>query len=742
MSPILGSRGISPRGYGFAGAGKPNAPVSVSATDVGTARAFNNGAATVSFTSGGDNGAPISSFTVTSSPGGFTASGASSPLTVTGLQSATSYTFSVTATNSVGTSDASTASSAITATTIPQPVTIGTATCASGQAYTGSANVSVPFTAGATGGKTVTFTATSSSTNTGNNTASPVTVSETVGNPTSTARTYTVVASNANGSAAASSASNSVSAISLPQAPTIGTPTCATGQAYTGSANVTVPFTAGATGGAAVSTFTATSSGGGTATNSASPVTISRTVGTSYTFTVTATNSSGTSAASGTSASVLSASVPQTPTIGSVGINSTSNVTVNWSGATGGSTITSVAVTSSPSLSLSYSGTSTALSVTGSFAGNQAYTFTMTTTNAYGTSNTSNGVASTPNPVIPAMYIAGGAWNPTTTGGSATDYTKRDTGTFRFDTETASTSSNALARFWAKPASISNPGSSGYLAGGVSGDGTYLRVNAQADGTLTYTNTEKISFTSASWSSIAATTTTSSSFGSSTSIENGATAGYIIQDAGSYTGSSNTCVVNKMNYSNETFSNVRSFSTGIFSSLNTPYSYEFNGFGYGQNNTPEISNPGTKAYLRGKSQPATTGNLSFYHWSFSTDNYSTSTAVLSADGNGGAGSQNHQFTNGTTAGYSFIGGSSAYGYRKMPFSTETWSYTGTTPSVARFSPSVRGYTAGGAAYHTAGSNSGTWNTTTDKITFSNDTRSTIAQTCNGTSYGTSLASAH
>jgi hypothetical protein len=414
---------------------------------------------------------------------------------------------------------------------------------------------------------------------------------------------------------------------------------------------------------------------------------------------------------------------------------------VNWSGATGGSTITSVAVTSSPSLSLSYSGTSTALSVTGSFAGNQAYTFTMTTTNAYGTSNTSNGVASTPNPVIPAMYIAGGAWN-TTTGGSTSDYTKRDTGTFRFDTETASTSSNALARFWAKPASISNPGSSGYLAGGVSGNGTYLRVNAQGDGTLTYTNTEKISFTSASWSSIAATTTTSSSFGSSTSIENGATAGYIIQDAGSYTASSNTCVVNKMNYSNETFSNVRSFSTGIFSSLNTPYSYEFNGFGFGQNNTPEISNPGTKAYLRGKSQPATTGNLSFYHWSFSTDNYSTSTAVLSADGNGGAGSQNHQFTNGTTAGYSFIGGNSAFGYRKMPFSTETWSYTGTTPSVARFSPSVRGYTAGGAAYHTAGSNSGTWNTTTDKITFSNDTRSTIAQTCNGTSYGTSLASAH
>jgi hypothetical protein len=80
----------------------PGAPTVGTATDVGTARAYNNGAAVVTFTApASDGGSAILSYTVTSSPGGFTATGASSPLTVTGLQSSTSYTFTVTATNSL-----------------------------------------------------------------------------------------------------------------------------------------------------------------------------------------------------------------------------------------------------------------------------------------------------------------------------------------------------------------------------------------------------------------------------------------------------------------------------------------------------------------------------------------------------------------------------------------------------------------------------------------------------------------
>jgi len=76
----------------------PDTPTSVSATDGGTSRAFNNGAATVAFTPAVTGGAP-STYTATSSPGSFTQSGSSSPLTVTGLTGGTAYTYTVTAAN-------------------------------------------------------------------------------------------------------------------------------------------------------------------------------------------------------------------------------------------------------------------------------------------------------------------------------------------------------------------------------------------------------------------------------------------------------------------------------------------------------------------------------------------------------------------------------------------------------------------------------------------------------------------
>jgi hypothetical protein len=66
--------------------------------------------ASVTFTAVDPDGFPITSYTVTSSPGGITATGASSPIVVTGLTTGTSYTFTVTATNAAGTSSASSAS--------------------------------------------------------------------------------------------------------------------------------------------------------------------------------------------------------------------------------------------------------------------------------------------------------------------------------------------------------------------------------------------------------------------------------------------------------------------------------------------------------------------------------------------------------------------------------------------------------------------------------------------------------
>ncbi len=88
----------------------------VSAPDtptIGTATA-GNGQASVSFTAPGFNGGtPIIMYTVTSTPGGITATGTSSPITVTGLINGVSYTFTVTATNSTGTSAASAASNSV-----------------------------------------------------------------------------------------------------------------------------------------------------------------------------------------------------------------------------------------------------------------------------------------------------------------------------------------------------------------------------------------------------------------------------------------------------------------------------------------------------------------------------------------------------------------------------------------------------------------------------------------------------
>ncbi len=69
-----------------------------------------NSQAAVTFTAGANGGSPITGFTVTSSPGGVTKTGASSPITVTGLTNGVSYTFTVKATNAIGTGPASAAS--------------------------------------------------------------------------------------------------------------------------------------------------------------------------------------------------------------------------------------------------------------------------------------------------------------------------------------------------------------------------------------------------------------------------------------------------------------------------------------------------------------------------------------------------------------------------------------------------------------------------------------------------------
>lgn len=172
------------------------------APTIGTATR-GNASASVTFTANGNGGSAITGFTATSTPGGFTTSGASSPLNVTGLANGTSYTFTVHATNAIGNSAESAASNSVTPATVPGAPTIGTATAGAGSA-------SVAFTApGSNGGSAITgYTATSSPGGiTGTGTSSPITVSGLTGGQ---AYTFTVTATNAVGTGAASAASNSV----------------------------------------------------------------------------------------------------------------------------------------------------------------------------------------------------------------------------------------------------------------------------------------------------------------------------------------------------------------------------------------------------------------------------------------------------------------------------------------------------------------------------------------------------
>ena len=68
----------------------------------------------MTFTAPAANGSPITSYTVTSSPGGVVENVASSPVTMVGLTNGTSYRFTVTATNAIGMGGVSSVSNAVT----------------------------------------------------------------------------------------------------------------------------------------------------------------------------------------------------------------------------------------------------------------------------------------------------------------------------------------------------------------------------------------------------------------------------------------------------------------------------------------------------------------------------------------------------------------------------------------------------------------------------------------------------
>ena len=205
---LFGSASANSNNTGAVATAVPTAPT------IGTATAGNT-QATVTFTAPtSTGGTAITSYTAVSSPGGFTATGASSPLTVTGLSNGTAYTFTVYATNAVGNSASSAASNSVTPATVPGAPTIGTATA------TGTTTATVSYTAPASnGGSTITsYTAVSSPGGITGTLATSGSGTITVsGLSAGTPYTFTVYATNAVGNSASSASSNQI----VTQAPTL-----------------------------------------------------------------------------------------------------------------------------------------------------------------------------------------------------------------------------------------------------------------------------------------------------------------------------------------------------------------------------------------------------------------------------------------------------------------------------------------------------------------------------------------
>jgi len=179
----------------------PNNVTSVTASDVGTGRAFGNGAINLSWTNPSTGNTPTGYRVYDGATLQTTIAHPTNTAQITGLSGGTSYTFTVKSYDSYKEASG-TSAPATTATTVP-----ATPSAPSASTVNGAAQDSVSWSAPSNGGKNITnYYWTSSDGKSGNTANTSVTVNQEAG----TAQTYNVRADNANGSSNTSANSGSV----------------------------------------------------------------------------------------------------------------------------------------------------------------------------------------------------------------------------------------------------------------------------------------------------------------------------------------------------------------------------------------------------------------------------------------------------------------------------------------------------------------------------------------------------
>ncbi|MEI8082666.1 MAG: fibronectin type III domain-containing protein, partial [Actinomycetes bacterium] len=271
--------------------------------------------ALVSFGDASSNGSPITTYTVTASPGGNTCTvnqlqiaASVRSCTVEGLTNGQSYTFTVTPSNEFGEGASSGSSQAVVPAAAPSSPTDVTATPGMGSAM-------VSFTAAQANGSAVVeyrvvandLTAPERGGQEANGTGTSLLVSNLVAGDT---YTFTVTARNAVGTSSGAASAQAVP-LAVPQAPTNVSATPGLGSA-------SVSFDAATARGASIIGYTVTAAPGGQtcqATTQARSCTVpGLTNGSAYTFTVKATSSVGDGLSSGSSPPVIPVGPPAAPT--------------------------------------------------------------------------------------------------------------------------------------------------------------------------------------------------------------------------------------------------------------------------------------------------------------------------------------------------------------------------------------------------------------------------------------------